>query len=392
MKWNVFVFYRLALVILIAIPWFAPLTMAQTVTQAPEDKYEQQLRKLAKIISKLQKEMQRVKTNQDALQQQLQNSEREASELSRKIKSIEEALNREKKHLARHQSQRAELESSRRRQQAQINRIVRQAYQFGRQSQIKLLLNQEEPHRISRLLRYHNYIVSAHKVKRDTYLRTIADITKTEAIIVATTQRLDANRIKLDQRYQQLKKTQGQRTLTLNKVKAELRSKGASLSQLRANQERLERLLEEATQALSKLKLPGDAKPFSQTRGKLPIPARGRILHEYGSPRLQGKLRWNGLFIAGKSGAPVVSVHYGRVIFSDYLRGHGLLLIIDHGDDYMSLYAHNQTLLKETGDWVRSGETIATVGNTGGQTRDGLYFEIRYRGKPQSPRRWLAKR
>ena len=361
------------------------------LAQSHEEDYERQLKSLAKTIDKLQKELTKTKNSRNELQEALQGSEEEISDLTKKIESIKEALAREKKQLIQHQRERAELERSRKKQQQQINLIVRQAYMLGRQSQIKLLLNQEAPYRITRLLRYHDYIVAAHKEKMDIYLDTIEKINTVEQTIIATTERLENNQQQLNARYQALKASQSQRLATLTKLNRELRSKGDTLSQLKVDQERLEKLLEEATRALSQLILPGDAKPFQTVKGKLPYPARGRITQYYGSPRLNGKLRWKGLLIAGKLGDQVVSVHHGRVIFSDYLRGHGLLLIIDHGDGYMSLYAHNQTLLKETGDWVGSKEPIATLGNTGGQTQAGLYFEIRHNGQPQNPKPWLKR-
>ena len=361
------------------------------LAQSHEEDYERQLKSLAKTIDKLQKELTKTKNSRNELQEALQGSEEEISDLTKKIESIKEALAREKKQLIQHQRERAELERSRKKQQQQINLIVRQAYMLGRQSQIKLLLNQEAPYRITRLLRYHDYIVAAHKEKMDIYLDTIEKINTVEQTIIATTERLENNQQQLNTRYQALKASQSQRLATLTKLNRELRSKGDTLSQLKVDQERLEKLLEEATRALSQLILPGDAKPFQTVKGKLPYPARGRITQYYGSPRLNGKLRWKGLLIAGKLGDQVVSVHHGRVIFSDYLRGHGLLLIIDHGDGYMSLYAHNQTLLKETGDWVGSKEPIATLGNTGGQTQAGLYFEIRHNGQPQNPKPWLKR-
>jgi septal ring factor EnvC (AmiA/AmiB activator) len=113
-------------------------------------------------------------------------------------------------------------------------------------------------------------------------------------------------------------------------------------------------------------------------------------LHAYGSYRLSSQLTWNGIFYGGSSGSDVTAIHYGRVIFSDYLKGYGLLLIVDHGDGYMSLYAHNQTLYKEIGDWVSSKEVIAAVGNSGGLEHSGLYFEIRHQGQPQDPKQWLG--
>ena len=375
---SIIVLYLLAL----------PLTPALAQSEAD---YEQELKALAKTIDQLQKELSKTKSSRNKLQKNLQASEEEISDLTQKINGIREALSREKKQLNQHRRERAELEKSRKQQQQQINRIVQQAYILGQQSQIKLLLNQEAPYRVSRLLRYHDYIVSAHKEKIDTYLDIIQAIAALEENIVATTRRLEATQQQLNQQYQQLKHTQAQRIATLSQLNKELQSKGGALNQLQIDQERLEKLLAEATRALSQLVLPGDSKPFPAARGSLPYPATGTIAQSYGNARLNGRLRWQGLFIRGKLGGPVVSVYHGRVVFSDYLRGHGLLLIIDHGDGYMSLYAHNQTLLKETGEWVGRGERIATLGNTGGQAKAGLYFEIRHNGKPQNPKPWLKK-
>ena len=364
------------------------LAVSGSIAQAEAD-YEQRLKELATTIDKLQQELTQTRSSRDQLQQTLQNSEQEISDLIKKVELIKEALAREKKQLNQLRSRQTELEQVKRQQQRQISEVVRWAYLLGQQSQIKLLLNQETPYRISRLLRYHDYIVAAHKTRVDTYLRTLRDIDAITADLLTSAARLEDKRRQLDQRFQELKGVQAKRLATLVTLNRELLAKGSALSQLQTDQQRLERLLAEATQALSSLRLPGDARLFRQVKGQLPFPVRGRIVHDYGSPRLKGKLRWQGLFIQGDTGSPVASVHYGRVIFSDYLRGYGLLLIIDHGDGYMSLYAHNQTLLKEVGDWVSGGETIATLGNTGGQNRAGLYFEIRHNGKPRNPRPWL---
>jgi septal ring factor EnvC (AmiA/AmiB activator) len=368
------------------------LAMSNSSAAQSEDDYEKKLRELSTTIDKLQKQLTNTKTSKDKLQQSLQTSEQEIGKYTKKIKAIKEALSREKKQLIQHQSNRVELEKSRQEQQGQINQIIRQAYLLGQQSQIKLLLNQEEPAKMTRMLRYHDYIISAHKEKIDRFISTIDNINTSEANIIASTRRLTDNQAKLTDRFQKLKNTQAKRLGTLAALTKEIRQKGGDLGHLQKDQDRLERLLEEATQALSNIKLPSDALPFRTLKGKLPYPSKGRIIHYYGQQRLDGRLRWKGLFLSGKSGDQVVSVHHGRVIFSDYLRGHGLLLIIDHGDGYMSLYAHNQTLLKDTGDWVSSNGVIATLGNSGGQTREGLYFEIRHNGKPQNPKSWLAAR
>ena len=123
-------------------------------------------------------------------------------------------------------------------------------------------------------------------------------------------------------------------------------------------------------------------------RGAMPWPVAGKRLNRYGAPRQGSAVRWQGVQIAGEEGSPVRTIHNGRVVYADWLRGAGLLIIVDHGNDYMSLYAHNQSLLRQEGDWVRGGEAIATLGNSGGQRRSGLYFEIRHKGRPTDPARW----
>ena len=144
-------------------------------------------------------------------------------------------------------------------------------------------------------------------------------------------------------------------------------------------------------EAIINLNLSGDGQPFANRRGKMTLPVKGKLKHTYGSQRIAGKLTWDGIVITAQEGTPVTAVHHGRVIFSDYMRSHGLLLIIDHGDGYMSLYANNQTLSKDLGDWVGSGDVIARLGSTGGQSYPGLYFEIRHQGQPVNPRHWFSK-
>jgi septal ring factor EnvC (AmiA/AmiB activator) len=131
--------------------------------------------------------------------------------------------------------------------------------------------------------------------------------------------------------------------------------------------------------------------PFDRLKGKLAWPVMGRLAGEFGQPREGGTVRWNGVLIEANQGTPVRAIYRGRVAFADWLPGLGLLLVLDHGGGYMSLYGHNQSLLKEPGDWVSPGETIAQVGDTGGQARPALYFEIRAKGEPVNPHDWIKK-
>jgi septal ring factor EnvC (AmiA/AmiB activator) len=155
------------------------------------------------------------------------------------------------------------------------------------------------------------------------------------------------------------------------------------------DQEELQRLLELIEQAVADLEVPAEYQAFEAFRGQLPWPVAGRASNRFGARRGQGTLRWQGLVIPAEEGSTVNAIHHGRVVFADWFRGSGLLLIIDHGDGFMSLYAHNEALLREVGEWVSAGAAVATVGNSGGRAEPGLYFEIRKDGKPTDPVAWL---
>jgi septal ring factor EnvC (AmiA/AmiB activator) len=364
--------------------------MTSHISQAEtETEYQQRLQTLGATIKTLQSELRSTKDTKNKLQNSLQESEERRSALTKKVNNIKEALAREKKSLNQLQSQRNELKTNKQKQKSAINVTIRQAYKLGQQSQLQLLLNQESPQRIDRLMRYHDYIVAAHQEKIVEYTHTLAELISVTERINASSNALVQQRKILEAQQQALANSKTQRLAAIKKISQSLRQKGQQLSTLNADQQRLQRLLEEAINTLSNLQLPSNAEPFKTLRGKLAMPAKGKILLSYGKPQFEGKLKRNGILIGSRMGTDVVSVHYGRVIFSDYLRGHGLLLILDHGDGYMSLYGHNETLLKEVGEWASAGEQIATVGNSGGHTQVGLYFEIRHKGKPQNPQPWL---
>jgi septal ring factor EnvC (AmiA/AmiB activator) len=165
-----------------------------------------------------------------------------------------------------------------------------------------------------------------------------------------------------------------------------------NLTELEGSRSRIENLLMSLGELLADIPQgPSDTRPFKQQKGKLPWPASGPFLATYGEPRQQGGLQWNGVLISVKHGTPVRAVSHGRIAFADWLQGFGFIAIIDHGEGYMSLYGHNETLLKQAGDWVNAGDVIATSGDSGGQPMPGVYFEIRSRGKPINPRQWCSR-
>ena len=370
--------------------WLSVVLMTNsTNANSTDEEYEKRLNELQQSISQLQQQLTKVEGSRSDLQQLLKKSEVDIGKLTKKIDTLKEALAREKKQLSQLQTERSQLELSRDYQQEQIIDIINRSYRLGRQSHIKLLLNQQQPTLISRLLRYHKYLIRARSEKINDYRETMARLSQLESKIIASSNMLENRRQALNQRYQQLRNSQLKRIEVLNKLNADFNTKNSRLVELEQDRQRLQMLLDEAANSLANLKLPDDALLFKQLRGELPKPSTGKVLHHYGSYRSSSRLTWSGIFYDDIPGSDVTAVHYGRVIFSDYLKGHGLLLIIDHGDGYMSLYAHNQALYKETGDWVSGEEVIASVGNSGGLESAGLYFEIRHQGQPQDPRKWL---
>lgn len=375
------------------------LLLALTVTwslgavaqQTSEADYQARLQKLKGLIEQLNRELQSVKGSRDQLQNELQKSETEIADLVKKIERLKGELKQEKKQLQQLNKERDQLHDARRQQQKHIAQQVRAAYRLGQQGNLKLLLNQESPERVSRMLKYYDYFLTARADKINTYLDTINDLNRVEPQIQQKARQLEQNKSRLQQRHSQLDNRQQERQHTLAKLNRTIDSKDAQLRKLAADRQRLQQLLDQVAAAVASITLPGGDQPFAQLKGKLPWPTRGKIQHRFGSARVAGKLKWDGVLIKAPAGREVQAVHHGRVVFADYLRGQGLLLIIDHGGGYMSLYAHNQTLLRETGDWVSGGETVATVGNSGGRSQVGLYFEIRHQGKPTDPSRWLTR-
>ena len=217
------------------------------------------------------------------------------------------------------------------------------------------------------------------------------ELNSLEPKITAKTNQLESSNRQLQARVDELQSKQAKRKQTLAMLNKSIANKDQQLHKMDRDQKRLQRLLDTVVSAIANLSLSDDGQPFAKRKGKMTYPAKGAIVNRFGAPRINDRLRWDGLLIKASVGSHVSAIHHGRVVFSDYLRGHGLLMIVDHGDGYMSLYAHNQALLKDNGDWVSSGEVIARVGDSGGQNQAGLYFEIRHQGQPTNPSIWCRK-
>ncbi|TNG01852.1 MAG: ATPase [Gammaproteobacteria bacterium] len=354
-----------------------------------------QRQKLQQIQSKIQSrlnvlnEAQEEKSN---LQTELKEAEIRISRIGRRLRAIRTDYElQEKRH--RKLQQNVDLRTNElRRQQAQLAKLLRSAFQIDRHGDLRLLLNQEDPAHIARVMTYHSYF-NRQRSKQIAEVRYRLDkLRAAERSLALQTRTLERLQRQRQQDLDILSEYKTQREQALAKISIEISKQGKTLSKLRKSETELQSILQALTELLSDI--PADdlaQKAFPNLKGKLKWPSSGRLLTSFGKPRGDSGKRWSGVVIENERGADVRSIARGRVAFSDWLRGYGLLVIIDHGDDYMSLYGHNESVFKDTGEWVEAGDIIASVGDSGGQSRTGLYFEIRNKGKPVNPVKWCIK-
>lgn len=359
--------------------------------QAAQADQEAKLQVLRERIGALQQRMDRTRGEHTQLNSQLRETEQQVGRLARRLRVLSGQLSRQQQRLRElRDKERADslaLVAERDALAAQ----VRAAYATGRQERIKLLLNQEDPATLSRVLAYYDYLHRARAARMARLQEGLAELARTREQIDQETSRLAELQEKNRAEKLALEQRQDERRRVVQALARELLSQGQEMGRLQRDEQALTELLKGLREALSDIppEAPGE-QPFVGLKGRLPWPSRGHLVARYGESKI-GSLRWDGVMIAAPEGREVRAVHHGRVAFADWLRGFGLLVIIDHGDGYMTLYGHNQSLFKETGDWVEAGEPIAAVGNSGGREQTGMYFGIRYQGKPVDPVRWCRR-
>jgi septal ring factor EnvC (AmiA/AmiB activator) len=335
------------------------------------------------------------------VQEQVRRDAVERDRLSRDLRESEESVSSARGELARLRAERAEraatrarLEADRRARQAALARTqdslaaqLRAAYILGRREPLKLLLNQKDPAQAGRNFAYYGYFGRMRASQIHAINDNIARIDELQAKIDDEDAQLA--RLEAAQKNQlgQLEQARQRRGKVLASLEQESKNRSEALARLQRQQAALEKLLKDLNRALEKF--PVDANDaFARLRGELAWPAEGRLVAHFGETRAGG-VKWNGVLIAAERGTPVRAIYHGRVAYADWLPGLGLLLIIDHGNGYLSLYGHNERLYKAAGAQVRAGDTIAGVGDSGGRSQDELYFEIRKAGRPIDPRPWF---
>ena len=361
-----------------------------TASNADESQ-QKELDSLKRSISTLERQLEDRGKQRNSLQSALKKVELESSKINRNIRRLRNKINNLEKQLKTLNKKEKDLQQNIRAQSDAISEQITAAHQLGDQEPIKLLLNQEDPQQLARVLKYYDYFLKARADKIQRYKKDIDDLTETMAEINRQKLALDQSKKALEADKKTLSNRVKSRKKTLDKLQSSLRTDKKKLSKLQDERNKLEEIIETVKKAAAKLALPSNYESFVSRKGKLKWPLKGRVAHSFGSKR-SGTLRWQGWLISASAGDAVKTVHHGRVVFSNYLRGFGLLVIVDHGDGYMTLYAHNQELLRETGDWVQSNEVISRAGDTGGLNKPALYFEIRKQGNPADPKVWLGKR
>lgn len=363
---------------------------------APRD----ELKELRKSIAALQKELESAEEIKSEAADALKQSEQAISRINSKLQELNQGQRQLDNTLAQLQQQTRAGQQQLNTQRELLGRLLLRQYQQGEQGYLKILLNQQDPNQAMRQLSYYAYLSQA-RVELISGLRQ--NLQRLRALARLTREKNAAlERIRTEQntQKQQLLVEQNARKNVLARLSKKIQSQRKEMGRLVRDEKRLTRLVERLSrivpgrkEGVRNSKLPDAGTfgiPFAQLKGKLRLPVRGELASRFGSPREDGGALWRGLFIRAPGGEEVKAVADGQVVFADWLRGFGNLLIVDHGGGYMSLYSNNETLYKQIGDNVRSGDTVASVGNSGGNPESGLYFELRFQSKTFDPMQWVT--
>ena len=364
---------------------------------------QDELDNLRKHISALQKELEKTSESQSEAADELRESERAISHGKRKLAELSLQHRAADHTLGALRQQAQQLERDMQSQQAMLGKLLYQQYLGGKQEYFKLLLNNHDPDQAAREMRYYEYIARGRSIWLNTLRINLAQLNE----IVQQTQHKSGEIAALqeEENVQQkiLEKDKLARQHVISQFAQQLKQQRHEIGRLQRDENRLSQLVAKLSKILTRQKGKGifsndklpdnrfDGKPFEQLKGKLTLPVMGEVVNKFGSARPDSTVLWRGLLLRAASGQPVKSVAAGRVVFADWLRGFGNLLIIDHGKGYMSLYGNNETLYKQVGDILRGGDTVAAVGNSGGNENSGVYFELRHRGVPLDPINWIAR-
>ena len=379
-------FILIGVTIWLALGW----TSCQAADGLTKIEAESRLTQLKKEISILQKGLERSRTTLSSEQKALKKADFDIQTSSLELRELESTRHIHQRELSALNTERSNYLDSLNEHRAVLADQIMAAYRLGRESRLKLVLNQDNPARLSRTLAYYEYFSRSQAAQ-------ISDLRQVLKTLDAMQEKINVELSKIDevQRSQQavldeMTDQRNQRQVVIASLSSQIDTDETQLAELQRDRLDLEALLEKLSNVLADIPADlGQRQGPADLKGKMLMPVKGRVKHAYGQPRTAG-LHWQGWLIDTDVGKEVKTVAYGRVAYSDWLRGYGLLMIIDHGDGFMSLYANNESLLREVGEWVENGSSISTVGSSLLNGK-GLYFEIRKNGKAMDPAVWLKR-
>ena len=372
---------------------FVSFTLGLSLLLASVSGYAQnrdaELNRLLVELDKLQEALNNYQGQVNHAEAQLREQELLLAQNHREIFNTERSIAASEDLLAGMLGRLEELEALKDLQEQQLREEIASLYRSGGREPLKLLLNQEDPATFGRMLYYYQSLAANRQSKIDEYLQTSQALEQTE---ISRIEELSYQRqllASLSDSQRALETRFAERERILSDLENSIADTQAEIVANQENRARLETLVRNITATMAELRVEADQRSFSEIRGECQWPAQGEMVTSFGSART-GSIRWDGVMIESEMGDSVRAIHNGRVVFSDYLRGYGLLVILDHDEGYLTLYGHNQSLFVETGDWVLPQQMIAQVGNSGGQRDAGLYFEIRKDGEPTNPASWCG--
>lgn len=352
---------------------------------------EAELKQVRARIESIRKAIHADAERRDALAAQLKKAELAIQSAREQLAAVREQRAATEKELAALQQEQLETERAIEAERKALAGELAAAYMIGRQEQLKLLLNQEDPAALGRMMTYYGYLGRARAARIDRIKERLEHLALLKERVAGQLARLRVLEAEQERSLAQLADARRERAATLAQVQAKLKSRNEQLAKLQSDAQALEKLVAELRRAIDEF--PELAQqPFQRVKGKLPWPVTGEVLARFGQPRAGGPLKWQGIVIGAARGTQVRAPFYGRVVYADWLPGLGLLLVLDHGDGYMTLYGNNEQLYRRVGERVAPGDILAAVGDAAGVGKPGLYLEIRKGRQTLDPAAWLVKR
>jgi septal ring factor EnvC (AmiA/AmiB activator) len=354
---------------------------------ANEDRTKKDLSEVQNALEQSQAEYNAQRKKIASLQKNLKSHELDIAKNAKALNMAEQSVKETKTQQKELQNKADELDKKHTQFQKILAAQLKSAYMAGGDDYSKMLLNQEDTAKFERTLSYYNYLNKARIEQIEDLKDLQQQIVQNQEELVKTQEKLALLFDEQKRRQTALLNAQSERQANLKNLQAQLNSTKSSINYLKENQQTLVATIEELEkEKTQKIELLG----LNKNKGKLDWPSKGKLEHTFGQ-RKHGGIDWKGVLIGAKEGTNINSVHNGQVVFADWLKGYGWVIVVDHGEGFMSLYGHAQTLLRDVGDMVREGETLALVGQSGGQASSGLYFEIRHKGRAVNPVKWCKR-